>query len=70
MIEFNLEKFKEAQDEQNYQQTINLIRSIYRRRLSFPHIDGDIIWNEYKKWEKEQNELSKVQSKYIEVIYF
>jgi hypothetical protein len=65
----NLEKFKEAQDEQNYQQTINLVRSIYRRRLSFPHIDGDIIWNEYKKWEKEQSELNKVQSKYIEVIH-
>ena len=27
------------------------IRNIYKRRLSFPHIDNDIIFSEYKKWE-------------------
>lgn len=65
----NLAKFQKEKDEANINQTLNLIRSIYRRRLSFPHIDLDIVWGEYKKWEKNQEELDKVEIKYKEVGY-
>jgi hypothetical protein len=32
-----------------------LIRSIFRRRLSFPHVDLDIVWQEYTKWESDED---------------
>lgn len=63
----NLEKFKKEKDEQNVNLTINLIRSIYRRRLSFPHIDLDIVWREYKNLETSIDELQKVEIKFHEV---
>ena len=63
----NLDKYKKENDETNINHTINLIRSIFRRRLSFPHIDLDIVWSEYKKWEKDTEELNKVEFKYHEV---
>jgi hypothetical protein len=66
----NLEKFKREKDDHNINQTINLIRSIYRRRLSFPHIDLDIVWREYKKWETSIDELQKVEIKFYEVKIF
>jgi hypothetical protein len=60
----NLEKFKHNNDEIGVQNTTYLIRSIYRRRLSFPHVDLDLIWSEYKKWETIEDELEKVKIKY------
>jgi hypothetical protein len=62
-----LEKFRKLKDDVNYNHTLNTIRSIYRRRLSFPHIDLDIIWNEYKKFEKNQDEIKKLEIKYDQV---
>lgn len=47
--------------------TFNLIRSIFRRRLSFPHVDLDIVWQEYSKWESEEEEKIKIEKKYKEV---
>lgn len=44
-----------------------LIRSIYRRRLTFPHVDLDIVWSEYSKWETDDEEKIKVENKYKEV---
>jgi hypothetical protein len=49
---------------------IKNIRSIYKRRLSHPHIDLDIIWSEYKKWETDENEKVNIENKYKEVILF
>jgi hypothetical protein len=63
----NYEKFSKAKDESNSKDSIYLIRGIYRRRLSFPHMDLDIMWSEYKKWEKDEEEKQKVQKKYEEV---
>jgi hypothetical protein len=63
----NLEKFKREHDQSSISQSINLIRSIYRRRISFPHIDLDIIWREYKKWETNPEEIEKVEIKFHEV---
>jgi hypothetical protein len=63
----NLDYFKKINDESRITQTINIIRSIYRRRMSFTHIDLDIVWGEYKNWEKNESELQKVQNKYTEV---
>jgi hypothetical protein len=44
----NLERFKRDNDEANITDTTHRIRSIYRRRLSFPHVDLDIVWSEYQ----------------------
>jgi hypothetical protein len=63
----NLNFFSKIQDEENYNQTKNIIRSIFRRRLSFPHIDLDIVWNEYKTWENEEDQIERVKAKYEEV---
>jgi hypothetical protein len=63
----NLNFFSKIQDEENYNQTKNIIRSIFRRRLSFPHIDLDIVWNEYKNWEDEEDQIERVKAKYEEV---
>lgn len=66
----NLDFSKKNNDTQNIYSSLQIIRSIYRRRLSFPHMDLDIIWNEYKKWEVNQDDLKKVEEKYLEVKYF
>ncbi len=63
----NMECFKKIKDQVNVNHSINIIRSIFRRRLSFPHIDLDIVWGEYVNWEKNESELEKVQIKYNEV---
>ncbi len=47
--------------------TENIIRSIFRRRLSFPHIDLDIVWKDYAKWEKNEDHMEKIEAKYKEV---
>ncbi|CDW90873.1 squamous cell carcinoma antigen recognized by t-cells 3 [Stylonychia lemnae] len=54
----------ESQDELNKQ--IGRIRSIYRRRAILPTMDMLVIWDEYVKWETDQEELQKVQQKYLE----
>ena len=48
----NLKKF--TNNEIEYTKTILLIRSIFRRRFSFPHVDLDIVWREYIKWETDE----------------
>jgi hypothetical protein len=63
----NLEKFKKEGDEKNILNCNNIIRSIYRRRLSFPHIEIDITWKEYKRWEILQDEIINIEKKYREV---
>ena len=63
----NQEFFKRIKDEASYAVSSNIIRSIYRRRLSFAHIELDIVWSEYKNWEKNESELQKVHNKYREV---
>jgi len=64
----NLNTFYKNKDENNYNVCKSLIRSIFRRRLTFPHIDLDIVWKEYQKWEDENDHLNKVEIKYNEVI--
>jgi hypothetical protein len=64
----NFENYKSSNDQENIIKTTYHIRSIYRRRLSFPHIDLDIIWNEYISWESVQEERKKVEEKYRKVI--
>ena len=66
----NLDCFKKIKDEVNINQSLNIIRSIFRRRLSFAHIDLDIVWGEYSNWEKNESELKKVQTKYYEVLIY
>jgi len=69
-----VEKNENENGEKNFaenlsiKKTENLIRSIFRRRISFPHIDLDIIWKEYKLWEKNSSEenLTKMEIKYKE----
>ncbi len=63
----NLKLFSKIQDEVNFNQTKNIIRGIYRRRLSFPHLDLDIVWNEYQAWEEEGEQIERVKVKYEEV---
>jgi len=65
----NQEYFQRIKDDASSAVTTNIIRSIYRRRLSFAHIELDIVWSEYKNWEKNESELQKVQNKYREVKY-
>jgi hypothetical protein len=65
-MSFELANLAEASADQISYMTKH-IRSIYKRRLSYPHIDLDIIWNEYKKWETDQNELAVIEIKYKEV---
>jgi hypothetical protein len=63
----NLKKFFEAKNEIEYNKTIVLIRSIYRRRLSFPHVDLDLVWNEYLKFELNEEEKKKEEELYLKV---
>ena len=44
----NYNNFVNSGNEEEAFKTENLIRSIFRRRLSFPHIDLDIVWKDYK----------------------
>lgn len=62
-----LKKFHSLNNEIESSKSLLLIRSIYRRRLSFPHVDLDIVWNEYIKWENDEEEKLKVEKKYKEV---
>jgi hypothetical protein len=55
---------KEKNFEENLKKSENLIRSIFRRRISFPHIDLDIIWKEYINWEKNTENIIKMEIKY------
>jgi len=64
----NIIHFSNLEDEINYCQASNLLRSLYRRRLSFPRIDLDIVWKEYSKWEETDEELKKTQDKYKQVM--
>jgi hypothetical protein len=61
-------KFSSSSNETEAFKSSQIIRSIYRRRLSFPHVDLDIVWNEYSKWEIDEEEKSKVEKKYKDVI--
>ena len=63
----NYNNFMLADNEEEAFKTENIIRSIFRRRLSFPHIDLDIVWKEYKLWEKNEENIEKIESKYQEV---
>ena len=63
----NSKKFSSSNNDIEVSKTILLIRSIYRRRLSFPHVDMDIVWIEYNKWETDDEERVKVKKKYNEV---
>jgi len=63
----NIAHFAKNSDEINYCQTSNLLRSLYRRRLSFPRLDLDLVWKEYSKWEEDNSELKKTQEKYKQV---
>jgi hypothetical protein len=62
-----LKKFSASYNEIESSKSVQLIRSIYRRRLSFPHVDLDIVWNEYSKWETDEDEKKKVEKKYKDV---
>jgi hypothetical protein len=64
----NLEKFKRNNDEININYTNALIRNVYRKRLSSPHIDHDVVWKEYNKWEANKNELENNRVCYEESI--
>ena len=66
----NYEYYNNTDQEEEMNKSLNIIRSIFRRRLSFPHIDLDIIWKEYKEWEKCEESLEKVELKYHEVNKF
>ena len=57
----NLKKFIISENKIEYDKTIDLIRCIYRRRLSFPHIDLDLVWNEYLKYELNEDEIKIVE---------
>ncbi len=63
----NLKKFLIEKNEVEYSNTISLIRSIYRRRLSFPHVDLDLVWNEYLKFELNDEEKKKEEKLYLKV---
>ena len=70
-LEYELGNLKEFErkgqiDEINKMEFV--IRSIFRRRISFPHIDLDIVWKEYKKWETHEEHLKKCEIKYKEVL--
>ena len=64
----NLKKFLEEKNEVEYANTISLIRRIYRRRLSFPHVDLDLVWNEYLKFELNDEEKRKEEKLYLKVL--
>lgn len=64
----NYNNFINSGNEEEAFKIENIIRSIFRRRLSFPHIDLDIVWKDYKNWEKNEENLEKVEQKYTEVI--
>jgi len=63
----NYISFINSGNEQEAYKTENIIRSIFRRRLSFPHIDLDIVWKDYKTWEKNEENIEKLEEKYKEV---
>lgn len=63
----NYKNFKNSNYEAEILKTENTIRSIYRRRLSFPHIDLDIVFKEYIKWETDKENIKKLEIKYQQV---
>jgi len=69
-LDFEKENYKYFifnENEENGFKTENIIRSIFRRRLSFPHIDLDIVWKDYIIWEKNEEHIEKIKAKYLEV---
>jgi hypothetical protein len=46
------------------EEQIKKIRALYRRKLNFPSIDIDLIWDDYKSWEKNKYEHEIVKKKY------
>jgi hypothetical protein len=60
----NLKKFIAINDELNIQSTTNLIRRAYQTRLSYPHIDHDLVWPEYCQWETNKAEIDNISNSY------
>jgi len=40
------------------------IRGLYKKKLLFPSIDIDEIWDDYKEWEKDEGKVKEMEERY------